>query len=164
MGLIFLYCLWSNVRAFKNDRRELKVANYYIRLKQKKFQIKDLFIPILISGGVFLIWWYIRPELENRTGAGLLFYLTMGTYYFRNYYRNFQDAVKSFPNGIKTPELTHKLISWPEIQNLSIYANTLKIETALLPSYSFSFDERDRQDAQHINEQFLNENQKIESR
>jgi hypothetical protein len=81
----------------------------------------------------------------------------MGTFYFRKYYKNFQDGVKSFPTGIKIPEYPHKLIRWSEIQNLTIDANTLKMETALLPSYSFSFNMRDKEDAERIYNQFLSQ-------
>lgn len=155
MGLIFVYWLWSSTRVFKHDRSELKAASYYIRVKRKKFNIKDLFVLILFVTGGFLIWWCFRQDLENRTGARLIYLLTMGSYYFRTYYRNFQDAVKSFPRGIKIPEYPDKLILWSEIQNLTIDTNTLKMETALLPSYSFSFDSRDQQDAEQISNQFL---------
>jgi len=115
-----------------------------------KLSLTLLFIAL---STVLLIYYDLLRDID--TGAALFLNIIILTHMVSNHYKNFREAVRTYPEGLILPDTPNKLIHWSEIDNITLDSDKFIIQRPNQAAYVFSFNPADLEDARNIQHQFL---------
>lgn len=158
--VLTMFSLVFGIRMFVQDKRELKAAKYYVRMRRTKSWKSFVYLLIAIAFVIAFVrlMEHYKIELESSVYILYCFPILLADIY-GNYYQHFTDSIRSFENGLKLPGRSNPLIDWENIEKMTLDESEVTFEIAGIER-PFKIDDRDREDANGMIGQWQENNDK----
>jgi len=127
--VIAIISVISFIRYF-HDRKWLKNAEKYIRIRDNQALWKQIVVYVIIIGSIIALI-ELDVHLEDYlSGKTLIAFAIINVFLiFQDHFQKFVDSVKSFEEGIQLPGRNQELIPWKEIYTFT-FENKLFISSS----------------------------------